>query len=179
MDYLTRFMDYLTIIIMSTPLYAWFILLVLIILGVSLSRDRQLSPLRVALLPIATTIFSLYGLLADFGPSFYTIAAWGLGIVVTSVIGLYVGLPAGVKYDEQSNRFSIEGSWIPLIILMVIFGNKYIINVIKIFSIPIIEELWFRVSICGLYGFYNGIFCARALVIMRHKYKQKISNYIT
>ncbi|MEM9423875.1 MAG: DUF6622 family protein [Spirochaetota bacterium] len=177
----TRRSQMIILILSRTPKYVWFILLALILLGLLCAKDRKMSAFRVLLLPIAMLSFSFYGIISDFGLDLPSLAPWLFSVVAAAVLGVRVPVPKDlqdVRYDADETQFSVPGSWMPLILMMLIFVSKYIITVLRTISGPdgmgnadilgsIVISPWFTFAVCALYGLYSGIFLARALVILR------------
>jgi alpha-beta hydrolase superfamily lysophospholipase len=154
-------------ILRHTPSWVFVLFFALLALGYSQSRVRTLSRSRVAILPAAMAVFSCYGVISAFGVGPVGLACWEAGMAAAAALGVALGGPKGVVYSPATLSFSIPGSWLPLGLMMAIFFTKFAVGVTLARALPVAGEPVFVDAVSLGYGFFSGIFLARALVIWR------------
>jgi hypothetical protein len=154
-------------ILKNTPLWAWAILVGLIVVGLLQARQRYVPPALVVLLPAAMIAFSLVSLRSSFGWQLDAQASWAAGVAVAAILNSQVFLaPRGVRYDAATNRFEMPGSWVPLLLMLAIFSARYVINVTAAISPATVADANFIRAISMMLGFCSGLFLARSLLIL-------------
>lgn len=152
-------------ILRYTPLWVFALFIGLVLLGLQQARTRTVKPVVVILLPAGMLGLSWAGLVSSFGVHMGDVALWFCGLSLVTVIGIYAFSPAKARYDSANNRFTVPGSWWPLLFIMLLFFIKYAVGV----SASIRPELLARDSVILtlslLYGGLSGAFLARALRI--------------
>ena len=116
---------------------------------------------------------SLFGVLSAFGTIIVALALWFMGGLVFLLIGLKLSFPKNIKYNESEDVFYISGSWIPMVLILIIFCIKYFVGVAIARESSIINELGFIMTISFLYGSLSGVFLSRSVVIMQSKRDNK------
>jgi hypothetical protein len=157
-------------ILRGTPPWVWGLLAGLLALGLSQARDRTASLTRIAVMPVAMTIFALWGLVSAFGASAMfaaVLAAWlAAALVPALAIGLQ-GRPAGVRYEAQARRFTLPGSWVPMALIAGIFLTKYAVGVELALQPNRVIDTSFALAVAAIYGAFSGVFTGRALRLLR------------
>jgi hypothetical protein len=115
-------------ILSHTPYWVWGILALLVGLGVRMMKPRQVSARQLTMLPLVMTSYSLVSLYASFGAQSILLPAWGAGVAIALAIGRWLISPANVRYDTRTQRFSLPGSVLPLLLMLSIFGVKFVIG---------------------------------------------------
>lgn len=153
-------------IVQHTPIWVWGLLLLLIALGVSQARARQIGLARATLLPVAMLGLSLWGVLSAFG-SASAIAAWLLATAFVTALSLRVEFVAGASWLAAERRFQMPGSWWPLALILGIFVTKYGVAVSLALQPQLHAVAAFAIGACLLYGVFSGLFAGRALTLWR------------
>ena len=157
-------------ILRGTPPWVWGLLAGLLALGFSQARDRTASVTRIAVMPVAMTVFALWGLVTAFGASVMfaaVVATWlGAALVPALAIGLR-GRPDGVRYEPEARRFSLPGSWVPMALIAGIFLTKYAVGVELALQPNRVLDTAFALTVAAVYGVFSGIFTGRALRLLR------------
>lgn len=154
-------------ILKRTPSWVFVLFIVLLALGFSQTRARTVSRGRIAILPVAMIALSLYGIVSDFGVVIACLASWIVGIAIAVAVGVKLASPHGVTFSAATRSFSVPGSRVPLALIMIIFFMKYAVGVMVARHVAIVTEPGFIVSTGVSYGFFSGLFLARAIVIAR------------
>jgi hypothetical protein len=152
-------------ILTHTPLWVWGLLALLIALGYSQTKTRQVGIARVALLPIVFTALALSSLYASFGANGAVFAAWAIGFIVA--VAAMQALPQSASYNANARDFTLAGSWIPLFVILTIFLSRYVIAVTFALSPQMKTQTMFGVGAGAVYGVLAAYFSGRALGLVR------------
>jgi hypothetical protein len=156
-------------ILKHTPLWVFALFFVLLAYGYSQSKNRVVSSYRIAILPSIMISLSFYGVLSAFGLTLNGFVLWGVGVAISTWVGKFLVMPQGVIYPNETQSFSIVGSWLPLILMLTIFFIKYAVGVILARQLPIGNAPIFIATVSFLYGFFSGLFLSRALMVWRSR----------
>jgi len=154
-------------IINHTPSWVFGLLAVLVVFGYLQSKDREVKVVAVFILPVAMTLLSILGVSSAFGLALVPTGMWLLGVLLCLGLGLKLAKPQGVSYCADSQKLSIPGSWLPLVLMMAIFVTKYMVGVVVARQLPMLELVEFMLAISLAYGCFSGIFISRAVVMLR------------
>lgn len=171
-DLLIHHPEALGTVLQKTPTWVWGLLAGLVALGASQLVARTASLTRVAVMPVAMTLFSVYGLVSAFGSSGQVpgaLAAWlaAAAIVATLTLALMPATPAGTRYLAASRSFHIPGSPLPLLLILGIFLTKYLVGIEMAMQPSLAHDATFDLEIAALYGVFNGLFIARSARLWR------------
>lgn len=152
-------------ILQHTPVWVYALLLALIALGVSQAFTRSMSLLRSALLPLALLGLSLAGVLSSFGRQPLALLAWagGLAAVVATLHGRFD--TSAVRCDAATRSLRVPGSWLPLVLLMLVFGLKFAVGVALAMHPDLHTHVAFALSTSAAYGLFSGVFLSRAIAL--------------
>ncbi len=154
-------------ILYFTPPWVFGLLAGLVVFGLMQTRTRGVPIWLALLLPITMLILSLSGVLQYVGLSWPALAAWVLGVSATSVLVLRAMRPEAAVYDADSRKLTIAGSWVPLFVILGIFGVRYAMGVAKGMELEIIQTSAAQVTISLILGALSGFFAARGLFLWR------------
>lgn len=157
-------------VLKGTPPWVWGLLAALAVLGLSQVRWRSASLARVVALPVAMTALSLWGMLSAFGssPLFgYVMLAWVAAAALAVVAIAALPAPRGVQYDIATRRFSLPGSWIPLLLILGIFLTRYVVGVELALQPSLARDGEYTLVVGTLYGMFSGIFIGRTVRLWR------------
>ncbi|EJE53054.1 hypothetical protein PMI14_02313 [Acidovorax sp. CF316] len=171
-DLLIHHPEALGTVLQKTPTWVWGLLAALVALGASQLVARTASLTRVAVMPVAMTLFSAYGLVSAFGSSgqvLGTLAAWlaAAAAVATIALALMPATPAGTQYQAASRSFQLPGSPLPLLLILGIFLTKYLVGIEMAMQPALAHDATFDLQIAALYGVFNGLFIARSARLWR------------
>ena len=148
----------------GTPIWAWAILVALILLGVKQLRPRVVTRYSVLIAPV---IFLFIGLLAA-GRGPLGFSAWALTLLATSALTFFIWQPtAGARYDASSDRLHLPGSALPMLLMLSIFLLNYVINVALAIKPALRIEMMWQVGPAIILGVLSGVFIGRALTLFR------------
>jgi hypothetical protein len=169
-------------ILRNTPPWVWGLLAGLLALGLSQVRDRTASVARIAVMPVAMSVFAFWGLVTAFGASAMFAAVVAAWLAAALVPALAIGLlapPAGVRYEPSARRFALPGTWAPLALIAGIFLTKYAVGVELTLQPNLALDTGFALAISAIYGAFSGVFAGRALRLLRLAFRPHPANVQT
>ena len=153
-------------ILQRTPPWVFGLFALLVVLGVMQRRTRELGRTRVAVLPAIFLPLSLFGIGNAFGAEPLAFGGWFAGIGAALLLNRWARLPRNVAYAAATGRFRVEGSWIPLGLMMAIFFARYAIAVAIALQPALNTAPVFAAAVGFAYGLFSGTFLARAVRIL-------------
>lgn len=169
---LTQHPEALPAILRRTPTWVWGLLAGLIALGASQLFQRRASITRVALLPVSMAGLSVYSLASALNASgqlLTLLLTWLMAAALTAFAALSwrTAPPAGTRFDAANRCFDLPGSAMPMLLILAIFLTKYGVGVELAMQPALVQATDFTVTLCAVYGVFNGIFAARFLRLWR------------
>lgn len=156
-----------TSILQHTPIWVWGLFTALIALGLSQTRDREVTLLRVTILPLVMIALSLSGVVSAFGHAPLPLAGWASGVGAALAFGRQVVAVRGARWSVESGRLYVPGSWSPLVLIVGLFCVKYGAGASLAMHPALATDAAFA-GLCSLaYGSFSGLFLARALSLRR------------
>ena len=150
-------------IVQHTPVWVWGLLTVLIGLGLSQTRDREMSLMRVTVLPLAMIALSASGVLSAFGHFPIALGGWAAGVGAALAFGRQFVAVRGARWSAQAGLLHVPGSWLPLVLIVGLFCIKYVAGASLALHPMLAVDAAFA-GLCSLaYGSFSGLFLARAL----------------
>ena len=154
-------------IIKHTPVWVFILFVGLLYLGYSQTKNRKVQIQKLFVLPISMILLSIFGTISAFGINKISLISWFVSTILSLIIGLKLSYPKNINYDKSKKVFNISGSWIPMILILIIFFIKYIVGVIVAKELEIINDNEFIIIISSLYGLLSGLFLSRSIVIFK------------
>ena len=156
--------EFIRQVLKGTPIWAWAILVALIVLGINQLRARVVSRYSVLIAPV---IFLFVGLMAA-GRGPIGFSAWALTLIATAAFTFFVWQPTGsARYDARTDRLTLPGSVIPMLLILAIFFLNYVINVALAINPARRSEMIWQVGPAIILGALSGVFIGRALTLFR------------
>jgi len=143
-----------------TPLYVWVILALLVMRGVSASKDREMSFCRLAILPILLPLAMVAELTLKYGLGSAALPAWAVGAAAAGVATWKLSA-ARISAGKQAGKVLVPGRWLLLAVLMTVFLTKYVATVALLITPQLRTDMLFVAPVCLMYGLCNGILLAR------------------
>ena len=153
-------------ILKHTPAWVFVLFAGLTALGYWQTRTRTLSLRRVLVVPLTMAAFSLYGVLSGLGASGAVLGEWIAALLVAAGIFHLAGTGRGATYMPGTRTFSVPGSWLPMLAILVIFFLRYAVNVGLALDAALRDSALFIGAAAVAYGASSGFFAARALGIL-------------
>jgi hypothetical protein len=148
-------------ILKGTPIWVYCLFAALMILGFSQSKTKALPLWRLALLPVILFFLGLSDLWRSFNAHPAAFGLWLLGIVIAFALTAKLFRPAAAEYNPSTQRYTVLGSWQPMVIILAIFALKYGVGVSLAMQPALKQSLHFILPIAALYGLLSGTFLAR------------------
>lgn len=114
-------------IVVHTPLWVWPLLIVVLWLGWSASRQRTVHPLRLAALPLVGLGMTIASAMQSTMPPL-TLGGWLVGLLISLPIGRLVGRRRSATW-QPDGRIRIDGGWFTLGFAVSIFAVRYALGV--------------------------------------------------
>lgn len=156
-------------IISHTPIWVFILFGVLVFFGLKQSKARHVPERMVIALPVAMLVLSLLGVISGFGVTLLTIVFWMVGVVTALMFNWLFRLSKRAEYDVANHAFHLKGSWVPLLLMMIIFFTKYTVAVLQVQQHALSTEPIFMLVVCALYGVLSGSFVVRATAVWQSK----------
>lgn len=154
-------------IVQHTPLRVWLILAGLVALGLSQARTRELSLLRVTVLPFVLLALSLAGTKNSFGVQPVALIAWMAGVSVALALPKRAVATRGATWSAATRSLHVPGSWLPLVLIVGSFLIKYVAGAGLAVQPALASNAAFA-GLCSLgFGTFSGLFLARSLFLRR------------
>ena len=148
-------------ILSHTPIWVYGLFFVLLGFGLIQMRTRTVSKIPALLLPVGMIALSLAGINSSFGLRTIPPAAWGMAMVIATVVGYAFFRDTRIHCEATGGKFLIPGNWVPLVVMMAIFFSKYVYAVMHAFDAEIISTPMFIGALSAVY--LSGYFSSRAV----------------
>ncbi|UUZ55300.1 hypothetical protein LP419_05815 [Massilia sp. H-1] len=145
-------------ILTHTPVYVWAILALLVYRGVIAARDREVGVRKLYIIPLLMLALSLQGVLAKFGAAVLPLAAWSHARRRNDAADLALRQGARVGRCHCLGMVRVQGSWAPMVMMMVIFFAKYALAVALAIQPQAADNAVFAATACALFGVFSGYF---------------------
>jgi hypothetical protein len=152
----------MTEIITRTPTWVFGLLAASIYLGIVQSKTRTVPKRRVAILPLVMIGLSLSGILSAFGASLIAIIVWLKALAIVMLVSKKIRSNDQISFSSATQKFTVPGSWLPMILMMAIFCTKYVVAVALAKNPQLSHSVSFMIGVSFVYGFLSSIFFARA-----------------
>jgi hypothetical protein len=150
-------------VIKGTPLWVWALLAALLWLGFRQTQTRVIGSRRAVLVPGIFVILSLAGVVTAFQGNALAIAVWGAGVGVAVGVGQRLMPRLRATWRAAGDTLQIAGSWLPLALIVSLFFVKFAAGVSMAIHPGLASETDFVIACSLAYGFFSGLFAARAL----------------
>lgn len=147
-------------ILSHTPIYVWAILLLLVWRGANAMRTREIALRKLFIMPLVMLGLSLQDIAGKFGLEPAQLGAWSAGAAVGALLAWRFG-QARIEAGSLPGSVRVAGSALPLAIMMAVFFTKYLASVLLAVRPGLHHELGFALTVCALFGVFNGWFGAR------------------
>lgn len=147
--------------VQHTPVWVWGLLAALIALGLSQTRDREMSLARLTILPLVMVALSLSGVFSAFGHFPMALGGWAAGVGGALAFGRQFIAVRGAAWSPQTGTVSVPGSWLPLALIVALFALKYFGGVSVALRPELAHDAAFAGPISLAYGAFSGLFLAR------------------
>jgi len=156
-------------ILTHTPHWVFGLLAMLMVLGLMQTRTRQVRIQVALILPFIVLILSLTSVIRYVGWQIPALLCWLIGISAVSFFSIKMFDENLVRLDKNSRKLIIQGSWIPLFVILGIFLTRYALGVATAMQFDIIRNASFSLIVSLVLGGWSGVFLARGFMFWRAK----------
>jgi uncharacterized protein DUF6622 len=162
-------MQFVTQILIHTPLWVWPLFAYLVWLGIQAMRPRTTTIWRSLIVPAIFIIWGLSGLVSQSQNTVLPLVAWLAAALVLGATGFLLAKP--FELDHTTGEIKRPGSIVPLIRNLTIFALQYTVRVIM----AIDPEARLTATVVGraVGGAMTGYFLGRTVALLRQYYKQR------
>jgi hypothetical protein len=155
-------------ILRKTPIWVWGLFAGLVAVGISQLRARTASLARVSVLPVAMTLFSIWGTFSVAGGAPHLAGAAAAWLIAGGLaFALVAPGQAAAEFDPVQRSYRLPGSAIPLLLIVGIFLVKYVVGVELAMAPRLAGETRYVLVVAALYGAFTGVFVGRAARLWR------------
>jgi uncharacterized membrane protein len=151
-------------IVSHTPVWVWPLLLYLLYIGWSRTRDRVVAPARLFVMPAAIAGLALYNLVS-LEPSFSTLVGFACGAAAGALAGHAVGRRRLAELREDG-MLKTKGDWMPLVLIVAIFAVHYARGVALALQPALAQDAAFLLAGAMLSGLFAAMMVARTIAAL-------------
>jgi hypothetical protein len=149
-------------ILEHTPVWVWVLFGVLIALGASQARTRDVSATRATILPVFMVALSLSGVLSAFGLVPLAVGAWVTGLGASLRLAGEVMAVRGATWTARTELLRVPGSFVPVVLILGTFVTKYAAGAMLAINPSLAANMSVAIVLSLVYGAFAGLFWARA-----------------
>ncbi len=153
-------------ILSGTPLWVWAVLAALVVLGIWQSRPRQVSPGRLLVLPLALLALGLWSMAPGFAARPGLVLAWLLTLVLALWWARRLAPSSGARWLADRRVLALPGSWMPLVVMLLIFSLRYASGVAIVLRPEWRAALSVQLPMAAAFGALSGLFMGRTLGLL-------------
>jgi uncharacterized membrane protein len=148
-------------IVVNTPLWVWPLLLYVLYVGWSRTRDRVVAPRRLLVMPAVIGGLAIYNLVS-LDPSPAMLLGFACGLAAGALAGRAVGRRR-VAEPLDGGMLRIRGDWMPLLLVVGIFAIRYAHGVVMAIDPSLARDSGFLLAGVTLSGLFAAMMIARAI----------------
>jgi len=149
-------------ILEHTPVWVWVVFAAIVLLGLQQTRTRDVSFVRVTILPVVMIVLSLSGVLGAFAHVPLAWAAWAVGVGLSVTFAGKAVAARGASRSPQPGHLRVPGSLIPIALILAVFITKYSAGIALALNPTLAANTAVAVVLSLVYGAFSGLFLARA-----------------
>ena len=148
-------------IITNTPIWVFVIFALVVARGVSAMRTRAVQMPMLVGLALAFLVFGAQAAWTRSGDTPWPMLTW----LVALALGCGAGFlsVARTMVFGQRQAAQQKGSFVPLLLILLIFGSRYVAGVLNALHPELLDPQPMRVLLCAVYGALTGILAGRTL----------------
>lgn len=154
-------METIWLAVVGAPWWVYPLLTYLILIGIKASKRHVVSIQQLFILPVIFSILSLSSLIMDLKFSGVSMGAWVVAFLIGAPVGWALVRRLEIKIDRKQGLIEMQGSWIPLIVMLVIFLSKFYFGYQLAIIPSLSEEFTFQLEVVSLSGFCVGLLLGR------------------
>jgi len=154
-------MEILSQFVSHTPVWAWVLLLYLVVKGWKARTPGDTTLGKMAIIPVVFTAWGLYDLVTLYGITVETGFTWLAGIALGAAVGWPIASRFNLVADRSAGVIHRPADMTLLPLLLVTFAVKYSFGVIAAVAPHLLAETGFRIADLVLSGLFTGIFVGK------------------
>lgn len=151
-------------IVAGTPVWVWPLLLYVLYVGWSASRDRVVPLWRLLVMPVVFAVLAVSNLLSA-GPSGFGLLAFAAGAVGGAGVGWAVAARRPAR-RLPDGRLALRGDWLPLLLVVAIFSVRYATGVVTALDPSLANDVAFRTTGLFLSGLFSAMMIAGTVGVL-------------
>ncbi|MBE4939633.1 hypothetical protein [Bacillus thuringiensis] len=144
-------------VLIRTPLWVWILLFILIKRGIAISQERPINLSKMFLVPVIFMMWGLEKIINKFSHLGYCLISYTIFILPGILIG-YLLYKKYQFYFKQDTVIFRKKCYLPLIIILINFFVKYLLNVTLEVSSSFYDDIAFNVMYSAISGLSVGLF---------------------
>ncbi|PGL12138.1 hypothetical protein CN912_10450 [Bacillus cereus] len=144
-------------VLIRTPLWVWILLFILIKRGITISQERPINLSKMFLVPVIFMMWGLEKIINKFSHLGYCLISYTIFILPGILIG-YLLYKKYQIYFKQDTVIFRKKCYLPLIIILINFFVKYLLNVTLEVSSSFYDDIAFNVMYSAISGLSVGLF---------------------
>ncbi len=153
-------------ILIHTPLWVWAMLLGLLTLGLWQRQTRRVRRAQILALPLVLLALGVWSMAAAFVALPLAFATWLTALGATAAWARRWAPPAAARWLEAEQKLQLPGSWLPLVIILVVFSLRYSTGVSLALHPEWRAALAVQMPLACAFGALSGLFLGRALGLL-------------
>ena len=153
-------------IVRFTPVWVWGLLAALVALGAAQLRRREVTRVRLLVLPAVLVALGLWSTSTSFVSPLPALVVWALAVGTGVLLGRRLPLPAGAAWDAATQRLLLPGSLLPLAVIAVVFSLRYVGSVALVLHPAWRADLGVTLPMAATYGLISGLLLGRMLGLL-------------
>lgn len=148
---------------LQTPWWVYVLFFYLVTVGIKALKTNVVSIKKLLILPILFSAMSVHTVVTSFQLEFTVVSAWIGSIVIGIWIGWMLVRKQTLTVDKKHLLLKLPGTWVTLIIIMIIFVSKYYFGYALSVDPQLIHQTGFEFSMLFISGACTGLFIGRVL----------------
>ena len=154
-------------ILRHTPLWVWVLLTVLMGLGLTQWRDREVTPARIVVMPLVLGALGVSMLWPALRVMPISGALWLLCVALAFTAAARWLVPRRTRWNATAQRLRVPGSGWPMALMLATFLLKYAIGVFQAMQPLAASSPGFLTGLAVLSGVLSGLWLGRAWAMLR------------
>ncbi len=151
----------------NTPWWVYVIFIFIIKRGISASETRVIPVRKLFILPLIFFLMSVHTLVVIKNPTILDLMYLFISFVIASCFGFVLTNKLKIIADRANALIQIEGSWVTLILILLLFSTKYFLGYSMEAHPDWIHFGAFRALLFSVSGIGSGLFLGRLACYLR------------
>lgn len=151
----------------EAPWWVYALLVYLVIIGIKALKTHIVSLQKLFILPLIFSVLSISSLVTDLKLSDLIIGVW----ILTSLMGTLTGWTfvkrLEIQVDKKQRLIEMQGTWCPLVIMLIIFASKYYFGYQLAVKPFLSEDVTFQLGMVSISGLCVGLLLGRLLCFLK------------